>query len=88
MKIFFFLLVDYVANLSWYLLVVFFFFFFFKLLVDHLMCSMLMRNWVYAIHFFAKNEKRTIAIICAIHFLGSTSVCVKVGLEIAGYALL
>ena len=85
MKIFFFLLVDYVVNLSWYLLVVFFFF---KLLVDHLMCSMLMRNWVYAIHFFAKNEKRTIAIICAIHFLGSTSVCVKVGLEIAGYALL
>ena len=87
MKIFFFLLVDYVVNLSWYLLVVFYFIFF-KLLVDHLMCSMLMRNWVYAIHFFAKNEKRTIAIICAIHFLGSTSVCVKVGLEIAGYALL
>ena len=46
-----------------------------------------LRNWVCAIQFSAKNEKRTIAVIYAIHFLGSASVCVKVGLEIARYAL-
>ena len=38
--------------------------------------------------FSAKNEKRTIAVIYDIHFLGSASVCVKVGLEIASHALL
>ena len=37
--------------------------------------------------FSAKNEKRTIVVIYAIHFLGSVSVCVKIGLEIARYAL-
>ena len=38
--------------------------------------------------FSAKNEKRTIAVIYDIHFLGSASVCVKVGLEITSHALL
>ena len=38
--------------------------------------------------FSAKNEKRTIAVIYDIHFLGSASVCVKVGLEIASHALI
>ena len=76
------------GSFLFYFILFFIYLFIYKLLVDHLMCSMLMRNLVYTIHFFAKNEKRTIAIICAIHFLGSTSVCVKVGLEIAGYALL
>ena len=59
------------------------------------MCSVLMIFFFFFLEkldvcytFFAKNEKRTIAIICAIHFLGSAFVCVKVGLEIARYALL
>ena len=38
--------------------------------------------------FSAKNEKRTIVVIYAIHFLGSVSVCVKIGLEIASHALI
>ena len=83
---FFFLLADYVVNLSWYLLVDF------KkkkkkMLVDYLLCSVLMRNWVCAINFLPRTKKELLLLSVLYIFLGQC-LCVKVGLEIAGYALL
>ena len=62
-------------------------FFFYKLLVDYLMCSVLMRNWVCTIHFLPRMKKELLLLSVLYIFLGQC-LCVKVGLEIARYALL